>query len=179
MERVVFIAVGATLTLLLAENSLAQGEVKPGPQPQAPPRVVPARPFGNGNAQFGVRQRWRELTPEQRQRVQMNAQRWMQLPPEERRELRFRRELRRQRLQAEADAALRNSGLQLEAEKRSAYEKRYFEERVRIDRELRRELQERRQSELAPVVERLKKEFTSDPTPARSAAGGPSGSPKK
>ncbi len=96
----------------------------------------------------------------------MNAERWLQMSPEERRVLREREMMRRQRLQREADAALQQSGLQLEAEKREAYERRYMQERRRIERQLRLEMEERRQRELAPVQEQLKKEFGTGPNTA-------------
>ncbi|MGZ4983457.1 MAG: hypothetical protein ACXV9Q_05110 [Chthoniobacterales bacterium] len=108
-----------------------------------------------------MRERWRQMSPEDRQRFRANAERWLQMSPEERRVLRERELMRRQRLQREADAALQQSGLQLEAEKREAYERRYMQERRRIERALRLELEERRQRELAPVQEQLKKEFGS------------------
>jgi hypothetical protein len=68
--------------------------------------------------------------------------------------------LRQQRIRTEADAALRDSGLRLEAEKREQYEQRYLQERRRIEQALRQELEERRRRELAPVVEQLKREFS-------------------
>jgi 5-formyltetrahydrofolate cyclo-ligase len=103
------------------------------------------------------------------------------MPPEERRELREREGWRQERLKREADAAMRASGLQLEAERRQQFEARYMQERKRIEQELRRELREKRERELAPVVERLKKEFTqqggsSSPATTTPAA---SGSPKQ
>jgi hypothetical protein len=102
------------------------------------------------------------------------------MPPEERRELREREGWRQERLKREAEAAIRESGLQLEAERRQQYELRYMQERKRIEQELRRELREKRERELAPVVERLKKEFTQQG--ASSSPGGTapaaSGSPK-
>ena len=79
--------------------------------------------------------------------------------PEERREIRDRAGWRQQRLQREAEAAMRDAGLQLEAEKRAQFEQRYMQERKRIEQALRQELREKRQRELAPVVEQLKKEF--------------------
>ena len=103
------------------------------------------------------------------------------MPPEERRELREREGWRQQRLKREAEAAIRESGLQLEAERRQEYEQRYMQERKRIEQELRRELREKRERELAPVVERLKREFTREggstsPSPAGSVQ---SASPSK
>ncbi|MFN2475393.1 MAG: hypothetical protein ABR526_03510 [Chthoniobacterales bacterium] len=81
------------------------------------------------------------------------------MPPEEQSMLRAREAQRRERMQREADAALRQSGLDLEAERRQQYEQRYLQERRRIEQELRQEIEQRRQRELAPVVERLKREF--------------------
>ena len=115
------------------------------------------------------------MSPEDRQRFQSNIERWRQLPPEERRELRERAGWREQRLKREAEAAIHDSGLQLEAEKRAQFEARYMQERKRIEQALRQELKEKRQRELAPVVERLKKEFAQpqgSATPAASADSG-------
>ena len=81
------------------------------------------------------------------------------------------------RLKREAEAAIRESGLQLEAERRALFERRYIEERRRIDQELRRELREKRQRELAPVVEKLKKELGQQSN--ANSNGSPSSSPKK
>lgn len=127
-----------------------------------------------------LRERWREMSPEQRKRVRANAERWQHLAPEEQKALREQREWRQMRLKREAEEAMRESGLQLEAERRALFERRYIEERRRIDQELRRELREKRQRELAPVVERLKSEITQQGggTPGKSG-GSPSSSPKK
>ena len=113
------------------------------------------------------------MSPEDRQRFRSNAERWLRMPPEEQRALRDREVLRRQRIQREAEAALQQSGLQLENEKRDLYERRYLQERRRIERGLRQELDEKRQRELAPVMENLKKEFSEQPksgSPATTAA---------
>lgn len=102
----------------------------------------------------------------------------MQMSPEERTLLRNREKTRRERIKGEADAVLRDSGLQLDPAKRGLFQERYLQERRRIDRELRQEYENRREQQL----ERLKKEFqapgnspssSSTPaltiTPARSA----------
>ncbi|MDQ6912630.1 MAG: DUF3106 domain-containing protein [Verrucomicrobiota bacterium] len=128
------------------------------------PEPAPAQPPPGGGKLFGrrfhgARERWRQMSPEDRQRFRMNAERWLNMSPEERRVLRDRESARHLRLQHEADAALQQSGLQLEAEKREAYERRYIQERRRIERAIRLELEEKRQRELAPVQEQLKKEF--------------------
>lgn len=100
---------------------------------------------------------------------------------DERRAFREQQEWRQLRLKREAEAAIRESGLQLEAERRAQFERRYIEERRRIDQELRRELREKRQRELAPVVEKLKKELSEKQGNSTNgnSSGAPSASPKK
>src|SRR5204862_403556 len=83
------------------------------------------------------------------QRLRSNAERWLRMPPEEQRVLRDREMMRRQRIQREADAALQQSGLQLEAEKREAYERRYLHERRGVEQTLRQDMEARRQRWLA------------------------------
>ena len=173
-RRRIFIALIASsaLSLFATDPAFAQS---PGPGGGG------HRFFGRGFRGAGARERWRQMSPEDRQRFRMNAERWLQMSPEERRVLREREGMRRQRLQREADAALQQSGLQLEAEKREAYERRYMQERRRIERALRLELEERRQRELGPVQEQLKKEFGTGQGSATvtTPANAPSSSPNK
>ncbi|MDQ6860928.1 MAG: hypothetical protein M3032_07215 [Verrucomicrobiota bacterium] len=119
------------------------------------------------------------MSPEDRQRFRSNVERWLAMPPDERRELRMQEGIRRERMQREAEAAIRQSGLQLEAERRAQFEERYAEERRRIDRALRQEMQERRQRELGPVLEQLKREFaqpqnSTNPASSRPSSASPS-----
>ncbi len=156
------------------------GPGMPG-QPGGPGAI--SRPGGAGIEQVRpsqgapAPQRWRDMSPQERQQLRMNAERWQQMDAEERKAFREQQAWRKMRLKREAEEAMRESGLQLEAERRAIFERRYIEERRRIDEELRRELREKRQRELAPVVEKLKKEFTEQ----RNGGSGnsPSGSPKK
>jgi hypothetical protein len=110
------------------------------------------------------------MSPEDRQRFKSNAERWRQMDSDERRVWRDRQDWRRQKIRREAEEALRDSGLRLEADKRELYELRYQQERRRIEQTLRQELEEKRRRELAPVVERLKKEFTQQPSPSSATA---------
>lgn len=152
-------------------------------QPAPPTSGAPAQPPALSRPNPAPRQsgeRWRDMSPVDRQRFQSNIERWRQMPPEERRELRQRAGWREERMKRDAAAAIRDAGLQLEAERRAQFEARYLEERKRIEHALRQELREKRQRELAPVVERLKKEFAqpqSSTTP--SATGAPSSPAKK
>jgi TRAP-type C4-dicarboxylate transport system substrate-binding protein len=119
------------------------------------------------------------MSPDERKKLRINAERWREMDAEERKAFREHQALRQQRLKREAEAAARESGLELESERRARFEQRYIEERRRIDQELRRELREKRQRELAPVVERLKREFD-EPQGSPGRAGSSTGSsPKK
>ena len=156
-----FVIAGGTFSLLVSGSLLAQDPApKVAPRESAPQAAAPA----TGPA------RLRDMSAEDRQRFQSNVERWKQMPPEERREWRTREGWRQERLKREADEALRDSGLELEAERRRQYEQRYIDERRRIERALRQELAEKRKRELAPVVEQLKKEFQQPLKPISPAA---------
>lgn len=163
------LAAGTAFSVLMAGSGSAQHATQPN---GGAGRDRPERPLQN---------RWRDMSPEDRQRFKSNIERWRGMPPEERRELRLREGWRQQRLKREAEEALRQSGLQLEAERQQQYELRYLQERKRIEQALRRELQEKRQRELAPVVEQLKKEFSSQTSaaPTATAKASVSSSPAK
>ena len=94
--------------------------------------------------------------------------------------MREREKIYRQQVQREVDAALRDSGLRLEGERREQFEQRYLQERRRIEHSLREEVESKRQEQLPALQERLKKEFQ-EPTPAAGSTSAPSGSssPKK
>lgn len=110
-----------------------------------------------------------------------NAERWMQMSPEERKLMRERDKAYRARIKSEVDATLRNSGLRLEGEKREQFERRYLQERRRIEQLLRNEIEAKRQQELPALQERLKKEFQEPSSPAVTSTSTPAGggSPKK
>ena len=161
-----FRALVATALLSLFAGPLwAQAPTQPGAA-AAPRPNISRGSVGQGN------QRWREMSPADRQHFRSNIERWQQLPPDARNDLRAREISRQQLLKREAEAAMRDAGVQIEAERRAQFEKRYLQERRRVEQELRRELQEKRQREMAPVVERLKKEFT-EPSVAPSAQATP------
>lgn len=159
-RRYLYALTAGALLAVGVEQAAAQLPGNPGPQ-RSGPRM--------GGQMRQRRNPLRDMSPEDRQRFQSNIERWQQMPPEERRELREREGWRQQRLKREAEAAIRDSGLQLEAERRQQFEERYMQERRQIEQALRREIQEKRRRELAPVVERLKSEF-SQGTPAPTAA---------
>src|SRR5437763_861211 len=127
-----------------------------------------------------MRERWQALPPEARQNVQGNAERWMRMSPEEQNVMRQRENLRREKIQRETEAALRESGLHLPSQERAQFESRYMQERRKVEQTLRHQIEAERQKELPALIQQLKKEFQID-QPAKSPATKPAESvnPKK
>jgi len=108
-------------------------------------------------------ERWLSLPADARQDFRRNAERWMRMGPEERKILRERENLRQAQIKRETDAALRDSGLRLDQEKRSQFESRYMQERRRIERGLRDQIETERQKEIPALIQQLRKEFQLQP----------------
>jgi hypothetical protein len=139
-------------------------------------RMGPPRRMNSPN---GARERWNAMPPEDRQIFRKNAERWMQMGPEEQKVMREREKLYRERVKREIDAAIRDSGLRLEGEKREQFEQRYLQERRRIEHALRQETESKRQQELPALQEKLKKEFQEPSSPTTNQSAPASSSPKK
>ena len=118
------------------------------------------------------------MPPEERQAFRKNAERWMQMGPEERKIMREREQIYRAQVQREVDAALRDTGLRLEGEKRTQFEQRYLQERRRIEHSLQQEVDSKRQQQMPGLQERLKKEFQ-EPLSGAGSTSAPANSPKK
>jgi hypothetical protein len=144
----------------------------PASQAHGPPagqsQVVPSRQ--------SVRERWLAMPPEARQNFQRNAQLWMQMTPEQRNLMRQRETMRRQIITREADAAVRDSGLQLNPQERAQFESRYIQERRKVEQSLRQQIETERQKEIPALIQQLRKEFQLD-GPNKSP-GKPAASPK-
>lgn len=170
MGRRKFYVIGliGTLSIVAISSGFAQGKPHSSRNhPKFNQRPGNSQQF-KGNS--GTTQRFYQLSPEDRQTFKKNAERWLQMSPEERTLMRSREQMRRQRIQKEADAVLRDSGLSLDQSKKNLFQERYLEERRRIDRELRQEYEMRRQQQL----ERLKKEFQPQGSPGASSTTAPS-----
>jgi hypothetical protein len=146
---------------------------------------VQAQPPGPGpihrKPEFqGARERWFSMSPEDRQVFRRNAERWMQMSAAERNVMRARENLHREEVKREAEAALRDAGLRLDQEKRQLFEQRYLQERRRMERALRQEVEAKRKQELPALNDRLKKEFQqSSPNTKSTSAPALSAAPKK
>ena len=105
-----------------------------------------------------------QLTPEQQQRFLQNYHRWEDLTPEEREMLRQRQRLREKKRDEDTAEALQKSGLRLNEEQRERFRKRYQQERRKLEEQLLKETQERRQAANVAIIDQLRKEFSSGPT---------------
>ena len=101
----------------------------------------------------------------------------MQMTPEQRNLMRQRENMRRQTITREADAAVRDSGLELNPQDRARFESRYIQERRKVEQSLRQQIEAQRQKELPALIQELKKEFQID-QPDKSSVKKPAGSPK-
>jgi hypothetical protein len=163
-----FIKVITTLSMFASFCALAQAQPqRPGGR-QVAPHAGPPPPVTS------THERWLSLPPSDRQDFRRNAERWTRMSPEERKILRERENLRQAQIKRETDAALRDSGLRLDQEKRSLFESRYIEERRRVERALRQQIETERQKELPALIQQLKREFQLEPSGGATAKPGES-----
>ena len=145
----------------------------PSSQPHGPPSGQPQRPPSGQS----VRDRWLSMPPDARQNFQRNAQLWMQMTPEQRNLMRQRENTRQQIMTRDADAAVRDSGLQLNPQQRAQFESRYIQERRKVEQSLRQQIQTERQKEIPALIQQLRKEFQID-EPGKRPVSKPAPSPK-
>jgi hypothetical protein len=166
-----FVKVITTLSIFASFCALAQAQPQRsngrhgGPPPHRPPPVK------------STQERWLSLPPAARQDFRRNAERWVQMSPEQRKILRERENLRQQQIKRETEAALRDSGLRLDQQKRNLFESRYMQERRRMERTLRQQIENERQQQLPALIQQLKKEFQLDRSNGNATAK-PVDSPK-
>ena len=110
------------------------------------------------------------LTPEQRKRFQENFLRWTNLSPEEKKALQDREEIRKKFVAQEIETAIKESGLELDPERREQFVKRYGEERRKIEEQVRKEMIEKRKPLVREMVAKLKQEFSSAAAPPAAVA---------
>src|SRR5262245_36949629 len=139
-----------------------------GPPPGQPHGPPSGQPQGKPSGQ-SVRERWLAMPPDARQNFQRNAQIWNQMSPEQRNLMRQRETMRRQIITREADAAVRDSGLQLNQQERARFESRYIQERRKVEQSLRHQIETERQKEIPALIQQLRREFQLD-EPGKSPA---------
>jgi len=135
---------------------------KPAETPQEKAPADSAQPRGQnakGNAKKEADplvQLIRSMTPEQKNHLIENIKAWEQLTPELKQALRARDKSLRKNISDEVDEAVQGAGLS--AEQKDLFEKRYKEERKKLELALRMELDSRRKESLQEIVTRLKQE---------------------
>jgi len=151
-----------TALLVVAPFAGRAEDPEKGKGPGGGERKGGKRQAGPLSAEFeDVRKAIDALTPEQRKRFQENFLRWSNLPVEQKKSLRDREELRRKRMAEEIEMAVRESGLDLEQDRRQQFAKRYVAERRKIEEQLRAETDEKRKPLVKDLIARLKEEFSS------------------
>lgn len=191
--------VGLVALALCCATAQAQPQQHRGPVGRPPPMAAPrgpqpmAVPHGPPQSQAhgpppsnqlhvvpsgqSVRERWLAMPPDARQNFQRNAQLWNQMSPEQRNLMRQRETMRRQIITREADAAVRDSGLQLGPQERARFESRYIQERRKVEQSLRQQIETERQKEIPALIQQLRKEFQID-EPGKSPVTKSAASPK-
>jgi len=147
-----------------------------GPPPSQPHGPPSGQPHGAPSGQ-SIKERWLAMPPDARQNFRRNADLWMQMTPEQRNLMRQRENMRRQIITREADAAVRDSGLQLNPQERARFESRYIQERRKVEQSLRQQIETERQKEIPTLIQQLRKEFQID-EPGKSPVTKPAASPK-
>lgn len=159
----------AAPALLLAQDrppadplatSTPKPEVKAEPKPAAPEGPM-RRPgyFGGPEAAEKARQAFQQMTPEQRMRWMETVKQLSELPPERKAEILQRGEFFRKKMREDVEAALKQTGLNLSDEQKKKFGERYFEERRKMEDELRRQMDELRKPKVQALIEKLKQEF--------------------
>jgi len=122
-----------------------------------PPAPAPTQPPANRKEPDPLVQLVRSLTPEQKARLIESIKTWQELSPEVKQALRARETSLKKALTDEIGAAL--EGLELSQEQRAAFEKRFKEERRKLDLSLRAELDSRRKAALQEIIAKIKSEL--------------------
>ena len=158
------------LILLGFTVTAAQSQVASASPSSSATPVASSTP-STSSARFELlRKAFDQLSPEQQERILQNLRRWQDLSTDEREVLRQRERVQKQKQEASINEAYVKSGLQLNEEQRSMFRRRYLQERRRLEEQLVREIQEKRQIGNAAIIDSLKKEFTVGRASAPTAA---------
>src|ERR1700686_990824 len=152
----------------ITESQAQVVSVSSSPTSSATPLTSPSASTSAGRFEL-LRKAFDQLSTEQQERILQNFHRWQDLSQDEKEVLRQRERVQRQKLETSIAEAYQKSGLQLNDEQRAQFRKRYLQERRRLEEQLVHDIQEKRQTGNAAIIEMLKKEF-SNPKPPTSAA---------
>lgn len=145
----------SVLSLVCAISLSATLQAQESPKPA---QTEPAAPAPNRKDTDPLVQLVRSLTPEQKTRLIESIKTWQELSPETKQALRARETALKKNISEEIDAAL--NGVEVTPEQRTAFEKRYREERRKLDVSLRTELDSRRKASLQEIIGKLKADLS-------------------
>ena len=109
-----------------------------------------------------------QLSPDQQKRFLDNLDQWKAMSPEEQELYRDRDLIRREKIAVEIQDAITKSGLKLDDDQREVYALRYTQERRKIEEELHKEMDQKRNGMVNDMLSRLKLEFAPTPPPGQS-----------
>jgi hypothetical protein len=139
----------------------AQARPTPGkPAPQAA-----SKPKQQQDEWNETRRMFEQLSPDQQKRFLDNLDQWKTMSPEEQELFRDQDLIRREKIALEIQDAINKSGLKLDEDQREVYALRYTQERRKIEEELRKEMDQKRNGMVSEMLSRLKIEFAATPTP--------------
>lgn len=104
------------------------------------------------------------MSPEERQKWFQRLKEFSDLPADKKKEIFERSEFLRRKMREDVEAALKESGLTLTDEQKKKFAERYFEERKKIEEELRKQMDEIRQPKLHALTDKLRQEFAGSST---------------
>ena len=156
------IALGLAAGLVAQERPPVDPLATPAPKPPpgSPPMRRPGPPGPDAEKQ---RQFFQQMTPEQRQRWFETVKQLSELPPERKMELLQRGDFFRKKMREDVEAAIKQTGLSLDDEQKKKFAERYFEERRKVEEDLRRQMEELRKPKLDALAGKLKQEFATKP----------------
>jgi hypothetical protein len=121
---------------------------------------------GKANHMEGLLQAIRALPPEKRHQLKENVNAWQKLSESQKDQLRERENVLRKKVAEELASCV--SGVRLSAEEMESLQKRYLEERRKMEGKLRAEMELRRKSEIEQLTERFREEIRQ-----KNNSGGP------
>src|SRR5207247_5033939 len=140
--------VGLAAFALFCAYAQAQPQQHRGPAGRPPPMAAPhgpppsqshgppsSQPHGAPSGP-SVKDRWLAMPPDARQNFRRNADLWMQMTPEQRNLMRQRENVRRQIITRDADAAVRDSRLQLTPQERARYDSRSMQAGRKVEQSI-------------------------------------------
>jgi hypothetical protein len=110
-----------------------------------------------------AKEAFRNMGPEERERWLRRFRDWADLPPEKKKSLADRQEFFRRKMREDIEAAQKELGLELSDDQKKVFAQRYFDERRKIEEDLRREMEEGRKPRVKALVEKLRQEFAAQP----------------